>query len=86
MDSLELGCQAKDIVTGFNGIVMARCEYFTGCITYEVMKRKRDKDLKSKSIWFDEKRLKRTGNGLIEKRRAKRTGGPPQSIPQRFED
>lgn len=30
----KLGLKAKDKITGFEGIITARCEYLTGCNQY----------------------------------------------------
>ena len=33
----------KDKITGFSGVVMARCDYITGCIHYGLLSRDLDK-------------------------------------------
>ena len=54
----EIGSIVKETVTGFEGVVMARCEYATGCLHYELQPRKIDKDGKPiEGRWYDETRL-----------------------------
>lgn len=53
----EFGAKVRDKVTGFEGVVTARCEYMTGCIQYVVVPTV-DKDGKEgKSTWMDEARM-----------------------------
>jgi len=70
---IKLGEKAKDKVTGFEGIVMARAEYLNGCITLLVQPKglSRDGSLKV-AYWIDEQRL-------TVKSRA--TAGGPQQYP-----
>jgi hypothetical protein len=53
---IELGTTAKDVITGFTGIVIGRVEYLTGCnqvlLSPKVAK---DGSIRS-SEWFDEQR------------------------------
>ena len=50
--------EVEDKVTGFTGKIVARCEYATGCLQYQVAPGVDKKgDLRS-SAWFDEGRLK----------------------------
>lgn len=53
---IELGKSAKDIVTGFEGVVTGRVEYLTGCNQYLVASKCKDGS-ESKSNWYDENRL-----------------------------
>lgn len=54
----ELGEVLKDIVTGYEGVVMARTDYLTGCNHYGLLKQKLGKEGKPEDWqWFDEKRL-----------------------------
>lgn len=50
---IKLGATAKEIITGFEGVVTGRASYITGCDQYLVSPRGGDKDPK----WFDEQRL-----------------------------
>lgn len=49
---INLGATAKDIITGFEGVVTGRASYLTGCDQYLVSPRG-DKEAR----WFDEQRL-----------------------------
>ena len=43
METIELGQKVRCQVTGFEGIVIAKCEYLNGCIQFEVQpKSKKD--------------------------------------------
>lgn len=80
MFKIEMKAKVKDCVTGFEGIVIARAEYLTGCRQYLVtpMKLKDDGDIVN-SIWFDEDRL--TGIDLLGKDERPQNDGGPQSNP-----
>lgn len=54
----ELGSEAKDIITGYKGIVTGRAQHLTGCNTYGVTSQKLSSDGKETTLWFDENRLK----------------------------
>ena len=59
-----LGKQAKDIVTGFEGIVTSKHIYLTGCTQYGLQPRI-DKDGKiPDKAYFDETRLVFMGEGV----------------------
>jgi hypothetical protein len=54
----ELGEILKDKVTSFQGVVMGRTDYFTGCIHYGLCSQKLKKDGGSMNWeWFDESRV-----------------------------
>lgn len=59
----ELGIEAKEIVTGFTGIVTSRTEHITGCNTYGVQPKAVDGKVCDMQ-WFDENRLEKTGEGV----------------------
>ena len=64
MFKLELGQIAKDKITGFQGILTARCEFLTGCNRYCIQ----PQDLRDgriiDSIYFDEDQIQIIGNGI----------------------
>ena len=74
----ELGEELKDRITGFQGIVIARSQYLTGCNRYSLQKQKLNKDGKPED-WqaFDEDMLIHVGPGINAEKDRKR-GGPPQ--------
>jgi hypothetical protein len=53
----ELGGHAKDVITGFAGVVTGKCTYLTGCDQYQVQPRMFRDGKKSDPEWFDETRL-----------------------------
>lgn len=55
---IELGSKARDIITGFEGIVGGHCRHLTGCDQYSLtpMGLKDDGGMKE-GAWFDEQRL-----------------------------
>lgn len=77
-----LGAKAKDILTGFEGVIIGRGDYLTGCNTYN-LKPKVDKDGKvQKGEWFDEGTIKIIGKGISpESVKAKDKGGPLNETP-----
>lgn len=55
---IKLGMEAKDQLTGFEGIVTARIDYLTGCVQYKVTPKSLSKDGKPEDgEWLDESRL-----------------------------
>ena len=75
---IELGQEAKDKVTGFEGIITARHQYITGCDQYQLCPPGVDKENKLKDIYsFDEGRIEILGPGITEKEvRGPKKGGP----------
>lgn len=60
----KLGKQAKDKVTGFEGIITSKHIYLTGCSQYGIQP-KVDKDGNVPDIrYFDEGRVEITGDGI----------------------
>ena len=55
---IELGCRAKDVVSGLTGIVTARAEYLGGRVSYEITAEEPHKG-KPVEIWCLEGRLQR---------------------------
>lgn len=78
MRNIELGSRVKDIVTGFEGIAIAKCIYMNGCIRYEVQPRGLDKNKPIETLWVDESQLKAEGKITLPK--GDDPGGPG-SIP-----
>lgn len=72
-----LGVKAKDKITGFQGIIIGRGDYLTGCNTYG-LKPQVDKEGKTrKAEWFDEGSIEVIGKGIkAENVAAPKKGGP----------
>jgi hypothetical protein len=86
----DLGEVLKDKVTGFEGVVLGRSDYFTGCNHYGLCSRKLDSNGKTIDWeWFDETRMVpvRRAKKLVaepsnnEGSDAKAVGGPVSSPP-----
>ncbi len=75
---LELGQEAKDKITGFEGILTARYQYITGCDQYQISAQGLDKEGKLKEIFsFDEGRIEILGKGVdIKEVQTGKPGGP----------
>ncbi len=61
---IELGRQAKDVVTDLEGIVIGRCHYLNGCVQYLIKGKLRD-DGKASSEWVDSQQAIVTGPGVL---------------------
>jgi hypothetical protein len=80
---IELGQKGKDQITGFEGIITGRATYMYGCDQY-CLSPEVDKDGKIQDgVWFDEGRIKITGNGVKpEEVKADKPGGPQMDAPR----
>ncbi len=77
---IDLGDLAKDIITGFDGIVIAVQRHINGCNRLIVQPQKLDKDGNMvEPFWFDESQLRLVKKGAVpvapDEERV--TGGPP---------
>lgn len=75
MHKFNLGDSAKDVVTGFTGVCVARFEWLNGCVRYELQPAKLKDGQAIKSDSFDQGQL------VLVKRNAVKvaprpTGGP----------
>ncbi|GAH03167.1 unnamed protein product [marine sediment metagenome] len=75
-----MGDRVKDIISGFNGIVVTRIEYFNGCKRYSVLAKKLEAG-KPIEEWIDEAQL-----GLVQEAKAQKVvrekdPGGPGNIP-----
>lgn len=87
MFKFELGAILRDVVTGFEGVVMVRSQYFTGCAHYGLERQKLTKDGQPDAnyTYFDETRLRQKGivklPGLVEDAPPRRTTSGPMPEP-----
>lgn len=82
---MELGKKARDIVTGFVGIITAKVVYLTGCTQYCLTPNETDKDGKIREgHYFDEQRLELIDEGIVSKFYQKNTGGPQDNTPNNY--
>ena len=83
MFKFEKGEILKDKVTGFEGVVMVRSDYYTGCNTYGLLSQEPDESGKPKSwVWIDETLLDKTRKKNVFTKPKKNNGGPHPNAPQ----
>lgn len=64
----DLGLEAKDPISGFSGIIVARVHHLFGCSTYGIAPREVGSDGSTKKTeYFDEARLEIVGDGVRRK-------------------
>ena len=76
--SVELGDTAKDIVTGYEGVVTSHARYLTGCDQYAIQPTAKGGTW-SEGKWFDVNRLKVVKKGSVKIAKSKdpkQNGGP----------
>ncbi len=67
MSKFNLGDEAKDKITGFQGILTGYAEYLTGCNQYVLQpKCEATADKYPEGQWFDEGRIELVGNALTK--------------------
>ncbi len=78
----NLGKEARDKVTGFEGIITAKVNYLYGCNQYGITPKAQDgKTLDTN--YFDEGRIEIIGNGIKpEEVRVERNGGVNRDVPK----
>jgi hypothetical protein len=77
--SIQLGDRVKDLVTGFTGVVTARCEYINGCVQFGVSPPCENGKMQE-TQYIDYKRLKIRGKRTILP--VEDTGGPMFDAPK----
>ena len=88
----SLGAKARDMVTGFEGIITGRCEYLNGCTQFCVSPPLDDDGKIVKGIWLDNGQLEFVDMGLADqipgpvaeqpdREEARRPGGPQRDAP-----
>ena len=62
----NLGKEAKDKITGFQGIIVGRITYLFGCNQYGIAPQQWDKEKgkRPETEWFDEGRIAIVGEGI----------------------
>lgn len=61
---IKLGDEAKDVITGYRGIITAKIEYLTGQIDYKIQKQSSDSDKYAGSEWINENYLLYVSDGV----------------------
>ena len=57
MDEIKLGDQVMDSITGFVGIVVAKCRYLDGTVEYGLCSKELFEGKPIPTQWFNEKRI-----------------------------
>ena len=76
----KLGEVAKDKITGFEGVVIARSQWLNSCNTYSVQSKELVKGAPVERQHFDEPQLELVSEQEFEP--VQKTGGPPKAPPQ----
>ena len=63
---IKLGVIAKDKITGFEGVVTARCEFLTGCNRYCIQPRELHNGKPLDGIYFDEGQIEIISEGITK--------------------
>lgn len=81
---IEFGVKAKDKISGFQGIVIGKAQYLTGC-DQVCLKPSVDKEGKMQDAhWFDEGAIEEVSEALKPKDvQSKRPGGPRNDQPKK---
>lgn len=78
----NLGDSGKDKVTGFEGIIIGRIQYLTGCNQYGLSPKAVNGEIKD-TQWFDEGRVEVIGCGVnVEDVESPEKGGVNRDCPQ----
>jgi hypothetical protein len=77
---ITLGCKAKDMVSGFKGVVVARIEYLWGCTQYGLAPDVNKNGNILDTQYFDYKRIEVIGKG--KHIASEDTGGPQRDQPR----
>jgi hypothetical protein len=78
----NLGKEAKDKVTGFEGIIIGKITYLYGCNQYGISPKAKDGKVLDTN-WFDEGRIEIIGNGIKpEEVRVEKNGGDNRDCPK----
>ena len=81
----ELGKKAKDVVTGFKGIIISRSQYLTGCNRYGLQPKVNKEGKLSECLWFDENQIELIGKGVtINQTVEQKAKGGPQQNPRKY--
>jgi hypothetical protein len=71
---IKLGNKVRDLVTGYEGIVIARVEYLNGCVQFGVKGQAVNNDTKD-SQFIDHEQLEKIDDGITEVVQQRKTGG-----------
>ena len=75
----DVGSKVKDIITGFNGIIIYRTQWLNNCNTYGVQPTELKDGKPLDREHFDEPQLELVEEKVVKPSRA--TGGPERPVP-----
>ncbi len=82
MKKITMGNNVRDKVTGFSGIVTAKCEYINGCVQFCVTpKIKKGIHVMPDGQYIDEGRLIFVSKGVSVTVKVEEPGGPMSNTP-----
>ena len=64
---IVLGCRARDIVSGFEGIVTGKSDYMNGCVQWCLSPQIDEKGKHVSGNWFDSQQLEYVDSGIVAK-------------------
>lgn len=79
---IELGDTAKDIITGYKGVVVSRTDWLWACTRFGIQSKKLKDGQPTDAQWFDEHQLEIVEKGTVDvsmfknKTNPKDKGGP----------
>ena len=78
----NMGKKARDKITGFEGVIVSKISYVTGCDQYGITPPAKDGDVKS-TQYFDVGRVEVLGESIsVSDVSGKKKGGPSRDAPQ----
>lgn len=76
MFQFELGQVVRDLITGYEGVVIGRTEWLNGCVRYVVQSQKLKDGIPLQEHNFDEQQIEAVKGKKPVKTLKKPTGGP----------
>lgn len=76
----ELGVEAKDVITGFSGVIISWLQWIHGCNVYGLKPRELKDGKPIETMQFDEPQLELIAKDVIKPSR--KTGGPERTVIQ----
>jgi hypothetical protein len=80
---LDLGTKAKDVITGFTGIITGHCTYISGCSQFLLQPAMGKDGKRPDGEWFDEQRVVAVAGSKKIVLDNDRTPGPDKPAPRR---
>lgn len=76
---INTGDEAKDRITGFRGIVVARTEWLNKCVRISIQPRELREGKPIESQTFDEEQIELIKPAVVKTTKPRQTGGPTPS-------